>query len=200
MEEQIVAETDYRREADNIELFQSELSPLGFVKVPRLLRQYSSDKVLTMSFMRGRHLHDFLDQRPSQKLRDLLGVHLFELFYFQLLKVGAFHADPHCGNYLFNDDASISLIDFGCAKKLQPAAVAYLRSVSLFPGARDSAEFSRILETQYEAQGKRLPPATRRALISFADLFYRKVYPPEREKHELFDFSDKTFIEDYMRA
>src|SRR5436189_1801014 len=66
MEEQILAETDYRREADNIEFFQQKLAPLTFVKVPSVLRGCSSDKVLTMSLMLGRHLEEFLAQRPSQ--------------------------------------------------------------------------------------------------------------------------------------
>src|SRR3989454_8444979 len=56
VQEQIMAETDYRREADNIEFFQQRLRALPFVKVPRVFRQYSSDKVLTMSLIRGRHL------------------------------------------------------------------------------------------------------------------------------------------------
>src|ERR1700730_10178470 len=119
LEQQILAETDYRREADNIEFFQLRLAPLSFVKVPRVLRQYSSDKVLTMSLMAGLHLDDFLAQRPSQKLRNETGAHLFELFYFQVLKVEALHADPHWGNYLFNDDPSIGLVDFGCVKYLR---------------------------------------------------------------------------------
>jgi len=138
MEQQILAETDYRREADNIEFFQQQLAPLSFVKVPRVLRQYSSDKVLTMSLMPGRHLDGFLAQRPSQKLRNELGANLFELFYFQVLKVEALHADPHWGNYLFNDDARIGLVDFGCVKYLRPESAAYLRSVFLYPGATDS--------------------------------------------------------------
>ena len=200
MEQQILAETDYRREADNIEFFQQRLAPLSFVKVPQVLRQYSSDRVLTMSLMPGRHLEDFLAQRPSQKLRNELGSHLFELFYFQLLKVEAFHADPHWGNYLFNDDTSIGLVDFGCVKYLRPESAAYLRSVFLFPGARDSADFRRLLESHYQLAGKKLFPATRRALIGFADNFYRSVYPPELEKqHQPFDFGDATFLQDYLR-
>ena len=135
-----------------------------------------------MSLMRGRHLEDFLAQRPSQKLRNQLGAHLFELFYFQLLKVEAFHADPHWGNYLFNDDAGISLVDFGCVKHLRPESVAYLRSIFLYPGATDSADFRRLLERYYEGIGEKLLPSARRALIGFADNFYRKVYPPEPEK------------------
>src|SRR5713226_6210420 len=116
MEQQILAETDYQCEADNIEFFQKGLAPLSFVKVPRVLREYSADKVLTMSLVTGRHLDDFLKRRPSQKLRNEVGANLFELFYFQQLNVEAFHADPHWGNYLFNDDASIGLVDFGCVK------------------------------------------------------------------------------------
>src|SRR5947209_8917695 len=109
IEKQIVAETDYEREADNIDFLADRLAPLSFVKVPRVFRKYSSDKVSTMSLMTGRHLEDFLAQRPSQKLRNQLGAHLFELFYFQVLQIEAVHADPHWGNYLFNDHAGSSL-------------------------------------------------------------------------------------------
>jgi len=198
LELQMLAETDYRLEADNIDFFRENLSPLSFVEVPKSFREYSSDKVLTMSFVRGHHLEQFLAQKPSQKLRDKLGTNLVDLFYFQLLKLGAFHADPHWGNYLLNGDATIGLVDFGCAKKLTPHALRYLKNVFLYPGSRHSPEFRRILESNYVAQGKKLPAAAYRALVSFAEKFYRNVYPPERNQHERFDFSDKTFLTDYM--
>ena len=152
-----------------------------------------------MSFVRGRHLEKFLAQKPTQKLRDQLGANLFELFYFQLLKLGAFHADPHWGNYLFNDDATIGLVDFGCAKKLTPAALKYLKSVYLYPGSRHSPEFRQLLETNYRAQGIKLSTPAYHALVSFSEKFYRNVYPPERELHERFDFADKKYLTDYIR-
>src|SRR6266404_2318834 len=199
MEQQILDETDYQREADNIEFFQQHLAPLSFDKVPRVLRQYSSDKVLTMSLMTGRHLEDFLAQRPSQRLRNELAAHLFELFHFQVYEIEALHADPHWGNYLFNDDACISLVDFGCVKYLSPESAAYLRSVCLYPGSTGSADFRRLLETYYEQAGEKLLPGARRALIGFAENFYRKVYPPRPEKHQLFDFGDAIFLRDFLR-
>ena len=199
VEEQIISETDYLREADNIEFLADRLAPLDFVKVPRVFRQYSSDKVLTMSLMTGRHLEDFLAQRPSQRLRDQLGAHLFELFHFQVYKIEALHADPHWVNYLFNDDAGISLVDFGCVKYLNSEAAAYLRSVCLYPGTTDSADFRRLLENFYKRVGEKLLPAARRALIAFADNFYRKVYPPGPDKGQLFDFSDTAFLQDFLR-
>jgi predicted unusual protein kinase regulating ubiquinone biosynthesis (AarF/ABC1/UbiB family) len=199
MEQQILAETDYEREAENIEFFQKHLAPLSFVTVPRVLREFSTDKVLTMSLIQGRHLEDFLARRPSQKLRNQLGAHLFELFYFQLLKIEALHADPHWGNYLFTDDAGIGLVDFGCAKYLSPESVAYLRSIFLYAGSTRSAEFGQLLETYYRTVGRKLTAGTRRALLSFSDNFYRKVYPPDQEQPEPFDFADQKFLQDYLR-
>src|SRR2546426_661944 len=114
-------------------------------------------------------------------------------------EVEALHADPHWGNYLFNDDASISLVDFGCVKYLSSETVAYLRSVFLYPGSTGSADFRRLLETYYERAGEKLLPGARRALLGFVDNFYRKVYPPKPEKHQLFDFSDATFLRDFLR-
>ncbi len=199
IEEQIIAETDYLREANNIEFLASRLAPLSFVKVPRVLREYSSDKVLTMSLMTGRHLEDFLAQRPSQKLRNRLGAHLFELFHFQVYKVEALHADPHWGNYLFNDDAGISLVDFGCVKYLSHEAADYLRKVCLYPGSTNSADFRRLLAAYYERAREKLLPSVRRALIGFAENFYRKVYPPKPDKDQFFDFSDTMFLRDFMK-
>jgi predicted unusual protein kinase regulating ubiquinone biosynthesis (AarF/ABC1/UbiB family) len=200
VEQQIVAETDYRKEADNAEFFRKRLAPLTFVEVPRILRKYSSDKVLTMSLMKGQHIDDFLARRPSQKLRNQLGDNLFELFYFQVLELAALHADPHWGNYLFTNDAGISLVDFGCAKYMSKSTVGYLRAGFLYPGSTSSAEFRRLLEKYYEDEGRKLAPATRRALIAFAENFYRKVYPPGLEHNEAFDFGDPQFLNDFLAA
>ena len=198
MQKQFIAETDYKREADNIDFFKKKLAPLSFVEVPSVYREYSSDKVLTMSFVRGRHLEQFLASRPSQKVRNQLGANLFDLYYFQLLKLGAFHADPHWGNYLFNDDCSIGLVDFGCAKKLSAPSLQYLRGIYLYPGSRRSPEFRRLLEANYEKQGKKMPNAAYRALVEFSEE-YRKVYPPETGTNFVFDFSDKSFLTNYLR-
>lgn len=198
MQKQIVAETDYKREADNIEFFQKGLAPLDFVEVPEVLREYSSDKVLTMTFLEGKHLEQFLASRPNRKVRDQLGTNLFELYYFQLLKLGAFHADPHWGNYLFRDNCGIGLVDFGCAKKLSAASLQYLRGVYLYPGSRSSPEFRGLLESNYEKRKKKLPEAAYRALVDFAEE-YRKVYPPEGDRKFVFDFSDTTFLTNYLR-
>ncbi len=200
LQRQIIAETDYAAEAANIDAFRTRLTPLAYVTVPHVYRELSSGQVLTMSRIEGRHLDEFLARRPSQKLRDLIGERLFELFYFQVLKTGAFHADPHPGNYLFGDDGTIGMVDFGCVKRLTPAFVADLRSIYLYAGDRRSRHFESLLEKRHALFGDKFRPAARRALMDFAEHFYRKVYPPERAReNEPFDFGKSTALQDYLR-
>jgi predicted unusual protein kinase regulating ubiquinone biosynthesis (AarF/ABC1/UbiB family) len=199
-EQQIVAETDYMREADNIDFFCAHLRPLSYVTVPKVYREYSSDLVLTMSLLSGEPLEAYLSRHPSQQERDKLGAHLFELFIYQLLQVGAFHADPHWGNYLFGSNRTIGLVDFGCVKYLTPRFVENLHALFLFPGDRRSAEFRRLLEERHPLHGTKMRPSALRALVNLTDGSYRRVYPPEREKeNEPFDFGDEAFLRDYMR-
>ncbi len=196
LERQILAETDYVREAANIEFFQVGLQPLDFVAVPVVYRDESTDQVLTMSVVPGEHLETFLARKPSQQLRDEIGSRLFELFYFQVVVMEALHADPHWGNYLFSRDGTIGLVDFRCVKYLNHAFVENLRRLYLYPGRYDSAEYQRLLE----AVNGKLRPVVQRAVINFADRFYRKVYPPDADDDKQpFDFSDTSFMRDFMR-
>jgi predicted unusual protein kinase regulating ubiquinone biosynthesis (AarF/ABC1/UbiB family) len=200
LETQILAETDYAREAENLEFFRKRLAPLRFVEVPQVYRKYSGDQVLTMGLLEGSHLDELLAGRPSQRTRDKVGAHLAELFYFQLLELEAFHADPHWGNYLFQDDGRIGLVDFGCVKYFRPEFAATLRAIYLYPGERGGPEFQRLLDQRYALHGRKLTPAARRALSRFAENFYRTVYPPEPERDGVpFDFGDEGFLRSYLR-
>lgn len=201
LERQIVAETDYRREAANIKLFRSGLAALPFMTVPAVLPRLSSSRVLTMTFLPGDHLDDFLARRPSQTLRNLIGERLVELFYFQLLRLRALHADPHWGNYLFVPDGTIGLVDFGCVKRLQPAFADDLQEFLLYPGSRTSREFQRLLDRRYSMTGSRITQGARRTLMRFAEQFYGRVFPPEPERDDdRFDFGDAAFLREYRQT
>jgi predicted unusual protein kinase regulating ubiquinone biosynthesis (AarF/ABC1/UbiB family) len=198
-EQQILAETDYRREADNIDFFGVHLRPLRYVTIPKVYREYSGDYVLTMSLLAGQPLEHYLARRPSQRERDRLGNHLCELFYYQLLEMGAFHADPHWGNYLFGRNGAIGLVDFGCVKYLTPKFVDHLHATILYPGDRQSPEFRRLFEDGHASPGTKRSSAAQRALANLAEGFYRRVYPPEPEKEDdTFDFGDEAFLREYI--
>jgi predicted unusual protein kinase regulating ubiquinone biosynthesis (AarF/ABC1/UbiB family) len=200
LEAQILSETDYALEADNLEFFAKGLRPLGYVTIPRVYRELSRDRVLTMSLLDGEHIDAFLARKPSQELRDLVGERLFELHYFQVLRLEAFHADPHWGNYLFTRDGGIGLVDFGCVKRLPEALVSNLRSVFLYEGDREGAEFKRLLEQRYALYGEKLSATSLRVLVGLSQKFYGVVYPPgPEEQNTLYDFSNARFINRYVR-
>jgi predicted unusual protein kinase regulating ubiquinone biosynthesis (AarF/ABC1/UbiB family) len=200
LETQIAAETDYRREAANIAFFRAALADQTIVAMPEVYEEYSAERVLTMSPVAGDHLEAFLAKRPTQAARDRVGTNLMKLFFHQLLHVGAFHADPHWGNYLLQRDGTIGLIDFGCVKYVQPAFVENLRRLFLYPGPRDSAEFRRLLDERYALLKGSITPRATEALVQFSQNFYGKVYPPGIESDDVaFDFSDEACIRDFTR-
>jgi hypothetical protein len=114
----LLEETDYVREAGNLDYFRKGLAGLDFVTVPRVHRELSTDRVLTMSFVEGELLSDWLKRKPSQALRNLAGARLFEAYETQGQHLRMIHADQHPGNFLFQPDGRFGLVDFGCVKRV----------------------------------------------------------------------------------
>jgi len=148
IETRIVQETDYLQEGRSLDAFREQLKPLPHVQVPRVFWDLTTDRILTMSFLKGKHLGDWLARKPSAALRNRVGARLFELFYYQLLRVGMLHADPHPGNYLFSENGEIGLVDFGCVKEIAPAFPELIRnfvSPETLPESQQVAQMARLL-------------------------------------------------------
>ena len=114
----LLEETDYLHEAANLDYFREGLSELPYVSIPRVHRELTTDRVLTMSYIEGESLDGWLKRKPSRDLRDLMGVRLCEAYETQLQRLKAVHADQHPGNYLFQPDGRFGLVDFGCVKRV----------------------------------------------------------------------------------
>jgi aarF domain-containing kinase len=112
-------EVDYVQEAETIEEFRRLLRDRDDVCVPRVHRELSARRVLTMEYLEGRHLRDWLRTKPSQEERDGAATRLLDLFFRQAVDFGLLHADPHPGNYLFMEGGRIGLLDFGCSKRFE---------------------------------------------------------------------------------
>ncbi len=109
-------ETDYENEARNLIRFREAFEPITYLQVPRVYPEFSTGRVLTMSFVSGDSFGDFLARKPKRSLCDLIGRRLMEVYHYELRSIRGFHADPHPGNYLFREDGQIGLVDFGCVK------------------------------------------------------------------------------------
>ena len=102
-----------------------------------------------MSCVPGLRLQEFLETKPTQQLRDKVGTALTRLFFFQLFRVHALHADPHPGNYLFNKDGTIGLVDFGCVKHLKPEVVRCYAQFWSREWVRDPKLFAEIIRVVF---------------------------------------------------
>ncbi len=119
VQKQLEKEIDYLQEAENTRWF-AENFKLNNIRIPTVYPQYSSKKVLTTEYIEGKHLDQWLAEKPDQAARNHVGQLLFNMFCYQLHELKVLHADPHPGNFLICDDGSIALIDFGCIQRLAP--------------------------------------------------------------------------------
>jgi len=119
VQKQLELEIDYNLEAENTRWFANNLK-LPNIKVPEVFTDYCSTRVLATEYLEGEHLNQWLNNNPDQQQRNKMGQLLFDLFCFQLHKLKTLHADPHPGNFIFCENNTIALIDFGCIHKLQP--------------------------------------------------------------------------------
>ncbi|MEE2750028.1 MAG: AarF/UbiB family protein [Myxococcota bacterium] len=121
--ERLEEELDYRQEALNIETFSDMLSDLDGVRVPKMVSTHSTERVLTMERLSGEPLEDFLalgDAQACQKAGENLATLFQEMFY----RHRTLHCDPHPGNYLFEADGTLGLLDYGCVRRFEPEFVA----------------------------------------------------------------------------
>ena len=163
LERGILEETDYLHEAQNLEFFRKELAGLAYLSIPRVYHELSGDRVLTMSFIEGVSLRDFLKGKPSQAMRDLIGKRLDEMYYTQLHRLKVLHADYHPGNFLFQADGRIGLVDFGCVKRLHIEMTKIINGMlhrSWRQGEGEARQFLKLLygsQVPYRRAQKALP-------------------------------------------
>lgn len=112
----LLEETDYEQEAQYLHYFYGRFDQ-DYIVTPKLYKEYSTKKVLTMSFIEGRHLKEFLNDNPTQEERNHYGQLLWDFFHDQVEQRDFIHADTHPGNFMITEGGKLGVIDFGCVKK-----------------------------------------------------------------------------------
>jgi predicted unusual protein kinase regulating ubiquinone biosynthesis (AarF/ABC1/UbiB family) len=114
--ERISEEIDYRREAANIAAFSDLYRGHPFIRVPEVVPEACSDRVLTMTYLDG--LDWAAAQDAGQDLKNTWAEVISRFVTGSYRHANLFHADPHPGNYRFGLDGSVGFVDFGCVKVL----------------------------------------------------------------------------------
>ncbi|MBK9355827.1 MAG: AarF/ABC1/UbiB kinase family protein [Bacteroidales bacterium] len=118
VEERLLEETDYRLELQRSVSISEAVLKEGIqgIYFPVYYPELSGNRIITMDWLEGMHLREFLETNPDQQVRNRIGQTLWNFYDFQMHKLRMVHADPHPGNFLFRSDGSIGIIDFGCVK------------------------------------------------------------------------------------
>ena len=116
----IYAELDYRLEADNARLLRRNLHEFELFRVPAVIDDYVSSRVITMEYIAGKKITDVNPGVLIELDRDALAQEIFRVYLHQVLVDGVFHADPHPGNLLLTKERQIALMDFGMVTRMAP--------------------------------------------------------------------------------
>jgi predicted unusual protein kinase regulating ubiquinone biosynthesis (AarF/ABC1/UbiB family) len=118
VKDRLLEETDYELELNRGQMLSEKCSHLPNLFFPKYFPEYSSSRVITMEWLEGMHLDKFLATNPSQEILDKAGQALWDFYNFQLHKLNIMHADAHPGNFLFREDGTVGILDFGCVKEI----------------------------------------------------------------------------------
>lgn len=190
VEDKLIEETDYTLELQQSEVVRIACAKLDNLRFPTYYPELSCERIITMDWMKGIHLSEWCKQEHSQEERNKLGQALYDFYMYQIHGLHKFHADPHPGNFLVDEDANLIAIDFGCMKELpQDFYIPYFELIQ--PETLDSdALFTEKLYTLAVLK----PEDTPHESVYFKELFHELLNVfVEPYRHTRFDFSGEAF-------
>ena len=120
IKEMLGRELDFTLEADNIERISKHFEKDPRVVFPTPLREYSTKRVITTTFVEGRKLSDLAGLEAMGIDKKELASRLVRAYCQMIFVDGVYHADPHPGNILVDKDGNLVLLDFGAVAELSP--------------------------------------------------------------------------------
>jgi predicted unusual protein kinase regulating ubiquinone biosynthesis (AarF/ABC1/UbiB family) len=170
--------------------FASKFNNDKFV-TPLLVPEFSTRKIITMTWVNGLHLDKFMNNNPSQEQKNHFGQLLWNFFHEQIDNGYTVYADAHPGNFIFTDDNRLGIIDFGCIKTSPPDF--FNNYISLFDVHMNSDEV--LLRQVYQNLEMIDPnsddPAFEEEFYGFCRTFGDHFLSPYTS--EQFDFGDPDF-------
>lgn len=109
-------EIDYRTEAANQQQFADAYRGHPFIRIPEIVPELSTRRVLTMEFVDGLRYAKAI--RAEQDLRDRWAEVIFRFTIDTVHGLRVANTDQHPGNFLFHPDGTVTFLDFGCVTRL----------------------------------------------------------------------------------
>ena len=132
--DRLADELDYRIEAANQQAFADRYRGHPFLSVPDVVPERSARRVLTTTWAPGRTFAELV-AGSDQATRDRAGEAIFRFAQSSILVERRFNADTHPGNYRFDPEGRVTVLDFGLVKELGPDI--FYRFMAVFDAVMD---------------------------------------------------------------
>lgn len=111
-------ELDYAIEANNIARFSQNLSSISEIVIPKVYRELSTTKVLTLERFEGMRVNDLKSLEVAGVDRKAIVATGARAFFKTVMIDGLFHGDLHGGNLFVLPGNKLGIIDFGIVGRL----------------------------------------------------------------------------------
>src|SRR5690606_5711163 len=126
LRERMREELDYRLEARNVQEFGTLFAGHPWVRIPQLVPELSTEKLLTTEWVDGLTFDEFR-ATASHDTKQRASEVLWRFAQHATNRHGACNGHPHPGNYEFHHDGSVTFLDFGLVKRWSPGEWEQLR-------------------------------------------------------------------------
>lgn len=193
VENMLIDETNYDLElARSVEISEAA-SHLPYLVFPKYYPKLSASRILTMDWLDGFTIDEFMDRDPSEELRNQIGQALWDFYEYQIHTLHQVHADPHPGNFIFREDGTVGVIDFGCVKVI-PTDYYHKHFQMLAPNILENDE---QLEKVFYDLGFLYTEDTPEQKTFFMKIFTEMLEITTRPlTSEEFDFADKKYFDE----
>lgn len=177
--EMLAREVDYLQEAEATSRFGQFLAEDKRFIVPKIYSEFSTGRVITMSYEQGHVVNSKLIAALPQHRRNTLGKTFLELFFHEVFDWSELQTDPNFGNYRIRPKANkgdidqIVLLDFGAVKTFPASFIEPVRTIIRAAYQHDTSQVIEgaialnMIQPEYPEQVK----------ISFAELCTGLVEP-----------------------
>ena len=143
----IKRELSFSRELSNLLMFQASLKNFEGIVVPRAYAKLSSARVLTMERVEGQSIHCLSspDALPDVD-RIEIARRVSSLYVQSIFLKGHYHADPHPGNILIQEDGTIALLDFGMVGRIDDSLRETIEQMLWAVMQKDSALLTSLIK------------------------------------------------------
>ena len=191
VEQKLLEETDYIKELESSQFISEAAKGIPNLNFPNYYPEWTTSKTLTMDWMEGIHLSEFVKQDGfSQKERNKLGQTLWDFYMFQIHGLRKVQADPHPGNFMVSSSLELIAIDFGCIKTIPEDFYVPYFELSKKQNIEDMERFKKLLGV-LEILLDTDTPEESAYFIELFQKMMRLFTLPFHDKH--FDFSDPDF-------